>query len=426
MWTFLAVAFFLIAFFLWAQKRVTQNIIEEILIALEKGHNLILEKSLFLSSSFSLSRFQKILDENRSKITSLETERSQRINEFNETLGGILDGAILLDLRHTVTFANDSADLFFAEGQSLVGRRLESVLDSAHVLEMIDRVKNHEKSEKSEFSLHRKGSHDDFEITATVITDLQQNNEKHILLLFHDVTQIKRAERMRKDFVANASHELRTPITIIRGFCENLMEEEEINPEQNTLFLQKIHQNTLRLQALIDDLLNLSELEGSENAISPTNNKLSEIILGVEMYLTDKTFVDTDKLTFDLCTEDEAFPFDAVKVAAAVSNLIENAFKYAGDFTQIKVKTSIYEDQGSDWITCSVQDDGVGIPAKDLTRIFERFYVVDKGRSREKGGTGLGLSIVKNIAESHGGHVSATSTLGLGSTFSFTLPINKP
>ena len=422
MWTILAIAFGFISFFLWVQKRVTQNIIGEILLALEKGHNLILEQSPLLSSSFSLSRFQKILDENRNKISSLESEKTQRINEFNETLGGILDGALLLDFRHTVTFANETANQLLAGGQSLLGRRLESVLDSAQVLEMIDRVKTHGKSEKADFNLIIESSKYDFVITATVISDLQENNEKLILLLLHDVTKIKGAERMRKDFVANASHELRTPITIIRGFCENLLEEDDIKPEQNKLFLEKIHKNTLRLQALIDDLLNLSELEGSANAISQTNNKLSEVILGVEMYLSDKAFVDTDKLIFDLCTEEEPFPFDAVKVAAAISNLIENAFKYAGDFSLIQVSTSLHEEAGNDWITCSVKDDGGGIPAKDLPRIFERFYVVDKGRSREKGGTGLGLSIVKNIAESHGGKVSASSELGKGSTFSFTLP----
>ena len=133
----------------------------------------------------------------------------------------------------------------------------------------------------------------------------------------------------------------------------------------------------------------------------------------------------TDKLIFNLCTEEEPFPFDAVKVAAAISNLIENAFKYAGDFSLIQVSTSLHEEGVNHWITCSVNDDGGGIPAKDLPRIFERFYVVDKGRSREKGGTGLGLSIVKNIAESHGGKVSASSELGKGSTFSFTLPRKK-
>ena len=220
--------------------------------------------------------------------------------------------------------------------------------------------------------------------------------------------------------MANASHELRTPVTMIKGFSETLIEEPEISHNQSRSFISKIHKNALRLKALVDDLLSISELEGSEQAINPTNNKLSDVIRGIDLYLQDKPYVDSEKLVFSLEEEREAFPFDAIKIAMAIGNLIDNAFKYAGNFSAVKISTQLSDDRN--FITCSVYDDGNGIPANDLDRIFERFYVVDKGRSREKGGTGLGLSIVKRIIEAHGGNVRVKSKLGEGTIFSFELP----
>jgi signal transduction histidine kinase len=174
------------------------------------------------------------------------------------------------------------------------------------------------------------------------------------------------------------------------------------------------------LQALVDDLLSLSELEGSEQPIHRTNNKLCEVIRGIDLYLQDKPYVDAGKLKFSFAEEKDGFPFDAIKVAMAIGNLIDNAFKYAGNFSEVWVSTTLSEDGEN--ITCSVTDDGIGIPEKDLKCIFERFCVVDKGRSREKGGTGLGLSIVKHVTEAHGGRVHASSEPGKGTTFSLQLP----
>ena len=155
------------------------------------------------------------------------------------------------------------------------------------------------------------------------------------------------------------------------------------------------------------------------DAFQPTNNKLCEVIRGIDLYIQEKPYVDASKLKFSFAEEKDTFPFDAIKMAIAIGNLIDNAFKYAGSFTIVEVSTALSKDNKT--IICSVRDDGNGIPPKDLERIFERFYVVDKGRSREKGGTGLGLSIVKHIAEGHGGRVFAQSKLGKGTTFSIEL-----
>ena len=387
---------------------------------MEDGHSLIIEDTKLLPKELSLTDFQKILEDNKSQIHALKNQHDQRANEFNETLGGMLDGVMLLDLGHIITFSNQTANYYFSGGKTLIGRRLEAFIDSSQLLEMIDKIKIGEKHERSEFQFFDVRNTYYFEATGILILNSVTNKSDTILLLLRDLTEIKKTEKMRKDFVANASHELRTPITMIKGFSETLLEEPDMLSKSGRNFMQKIHKNALRLQTLVEDLLSLSELEADEISLNKTSNKLSEIIHGVHHYLQDKPYIDSEKLFFELEDELEPFPFDAVKMAIAISNLIDNAFKYGNDFSKVTVKSEIIKD--GNWISCSVIDDGCGIKQKDLNQIFERFYVVDKGRSREKGGTGLGLSIVKHIADSHGGHIRAESSPNERTEFTIEIP----
>jgi len=410
----------ILAFYLWLQYRYSKQILLEIIDSIKSGSSLILERPPLLNKAFPITLCQNVLDQNVKRITQLEEERTHRSHNFNEILGGMLDGALILNQDHIVTFANVTANENFARGHSMIGRRLEAFIESIDVLETLDRLKSGESSEKTEFALQVNGSSKVFEVTTGMLSAIRPDDNDVFLLLFRDVTEIKRAELMRKDFVANASHELRTPTTMIRGFAETLVEDSSLPKAQRIAFLEKIAKNSIRLQALVDDLLSLSELEGSEAPVNPTNNKLSDVIRSIHLYLDEKPYVNTDKLRLSLAEEKESFPFDAIKLSLAIGNLVDNAFKYAGDFTEILVSTEISND--GNFISCTVSDDGNGIPTDDLDRIFERFYVVDKGRSREKGGTGLGLSIVKHIVEAHDGQVEARSKLGQGSTFRFTIP----
>jgi len=410
----------ILACYLWLQYRHSKQILLEIIDSIKSGSSLILERPPLLNKAFPITLCQNVLDQNVKRITQLEEERTHRSHNFNEILGGMLDGALILNQDHIVTFANVTANENFARGHSMIGRRLEAFIESIDVLETLDRLKSGESSEKTEFALQVNGSSKVFEVTTGMLSAIRPDDNDVFLLLFRDVTEIKRAELMRKDFVANASHELRTPTTMIRGFAETLVEDSSLPKAQRIAFLEKIAKNSIRLQALVDDLLSLSELEGSEAPVNPTNNKLSDVIRSIHLYLDEKPYVNTDKLRLSLAEEKESFPFDAIKLSLAIGNLVDNAFKYAGDFTEILVSTEISND--GNFISCTVSDDGNGIPTDDLDRIFERFYVVDKGRSREKGGTGLGLSIVKHIVEAHDGQVEARSKLGQGSTFRFTIP----
>jgi signal transduction histidine kinase len=410
----------ILACYFCLQYRHSKQILLEIIDSIKSGSSLIIERPPLLNKAFPITLCQRALDQNAKRISQLEEERTHRSHNFNEILGGMLDGALILDQDHVVTFANVTANKNFARGHSMIGRRLEAFVESIDVLETLDRLKSGERPEKAEFAFQVNGSSKVFEVTTGMLSAIRPDDNDVFLLLFRDVTEIKRAELMRKDFVANASHELRTPTTMIRGFAETLVDDSSLPEAQQMSFLMKIVRNSIRLQALVDDLLSLSELEGSDAPVNPTSNKLCDLIRSIHLYLDEKPYVNTDKLRFSLAEEKESFPFDAIKLPLAIGNLVDNAFKYAGDFTEILVSTEISND--GNFISCTVSDDGNGIPTEDLDRIFERFYVVDKGRSREKGGTGLGLSIVKHIVEAHDGQVEARSKLGQGSTFRFTIP----
>jgi len=412
--------FGLLAAYFWLQKRHSRTLLNNVIESIKSGRNSILEKSPFLSSDLPINDMQLVLDENFEKISKLQAERKNRIHAFNEILGGMVNGALILDANHRITFSNTSCNKIFGRGSEIKGRRLEAVIESIEVLEALAKISRGEQPNLIEFKFKLNGTISIFEMSAALLSKISVSEKEVYLLLFRDITEIRQAEIMRKDFVANASHELRTPITMIKGFSETLLEPSKLNEKYRRDFINKIFKNSIRLQTLVDDLLSLSELEGSQQPISPTTNKLCDILKGIDIYLQDKPHIDTNKIKFDIVEEEEGFLFDAIKVALAIGNLIDNAFKYAGDCKKVLISTK-FEDQGK-VITCSVRDDGNGIPEPDLKRIFERFYVVDKGRSREKGGTGLGLSIVKHIAEAHGGYVSAESELGKGSVFNFSLP----
>jgi two-component system phosphate regulon sensor histidine kinase PhoR len=240
-----------------------------------------------------------------------------------------------------------------------------------------------------------------------------------IVAVFHDISDLKRAENMRRDFVANVSHELRTPVTIIKGYAETLLDGTlESDPVRATRFVEIIASHSERLTNLINDILTLSSLETKEAILELNPLDVSGTISKACMLLQEG--VVQKNITILNESTSAALPrvmADQGRLEQVVVNLLENAIKYTPDGGSVRLFT---EDAG-DLIRVSVADTGIGIPFKDLPRIFERFYRVDEARTREQGGTGLGLAIVKHIVQLHGGNVSVTSDPGQGSVFSFTL-----
>jgi two-component system phosphate regulon sensor histidine kinase PhoR len=238
------------------------------------------------------------------------------------------------------------------------------------------------------------------------------------LVLVHDVTRLKVLERARQEFVANVSHELRTPLSLIKGYVETLLDGAKDNPEVASKFLQTIDRNAERLRLLIDDLLTISELESGRIKLEWQDVNLRQ---AVEKVLSDlKARADAKSVTLINQVPDLPVRADTRRLEQVLCNLLDNAIKYGHAQGCITVGARPIDNGLAE--VC-VKDTGPGIPPAALERVFERFYRVDKARSREQGGTGLGLSIVKHIVQSHGGRAWATSELGCGASFFFTLPV---
>jgi two-component system phosphate regulon sensor histidine kinase PhoR len=238
------------------------------------------------------------------------------------------------------------------------------------------------------------------------------------VMVFHDLTDIRRTEKMRKDFVANVSHEFKTPLTSIRGYAETLLNSEPADPAVRREFLEAIERNSALLQSLVEDLLVLSSLERE----LPAHKEPLDIRELIEQQVRSKQPLLAEKnVEAKLDCPAIEIKADRSRLTRALSNLIDNAVYYNRPGGEIRIVVS----QTAGGIRIDIQDTGVGIPQEDLVRIFERFYRVEKSRTREYGGTGLGLAIVKHAIESQGGSIAVTSRLGVGSTFTILLSLGQ-
>lgn len=250
------------------------------------------------------------------------------------------------------------------------------------------------------------------------VSPLQETTDGAAILVLQDVTEIQRIDRMRADFVANASHELKTPITAIRGFAETLLEGGDIEPKLMRRFMRKIHSQSMRLSDLVSDLLALSRLESNDEAYS---TEVDLMATTWKVCTNLQAVAQSQNISLKLHTKtDQSLLLlgDDKSLNQLVTNLVDNAIKYTPENGQVNV----YLEEDDNDILFRVQDTGVGIAPEDQERIFERFYRVDKARSREVGGTGLGLAIVKHIVQSHQGKIKVTSELSQGTCFEVRLP----
>lgn len=250
------------------------------------------------------------------------------------------------------------------------------------------------------------------------IAPLKNNQQiEGYVYLFHDVTEQHKLDMMRKEFVANVSHELRTPLATIKSYAETLLYS-DVDTEYSKKFLKIIESEADRMTRLVKDLLLLSRMDSEENSLNLEPKNFNEIISDIINRLSIEAYKKNQKIVIDLKESDKEVYIDRDKMEQVVVNIINNAIKYTPENGVIKIMTD-YDEMG---VVFTVEDNGIGIPKEDLPRIFERFYRVDKARSRELGGTGLGLSIVKQIVKLHKGEVSIESEVGKGTTVRVRLP----
>ncbi len=355
------------------------------------------------------------------QVAGLETAREGQLAQLQTTLGNLREGVLLVDRDNYILMANPALRRIFAYEQDVIGRRVEVVLHSADLLALLDSIRSSGESAQREIGFREQGKAVWVEATGALVSDAGAETAPWCLFVLHDITRLKELELVRKEFVANVSHELKTPIAMVRGYAETLGEDDgSMKPEERARFVGTIQRHAERLSALVDDLLTLSRLESGGLVLEPRWQKPAPVLrAALEEFRS--VFAQAGQ-TVALAAEGEGIEvrLDPLRIGQVLTNLLQNAHKYAPRGARVEVGARACE--GQPWAEFWVADDGPGIPATDLPRIFERFYRVEKGRSRDKGGTGLGLSIVKHLVLLHGGTVSAESRLGQGTTIKFRLP----
>ncbi|HHK42557.1 MAG TPA: PAS domain-containing protein [Planctomycetaceae bacterium] len=347
---------------------------------------------------------------------------SQRQGELDAILASMVEGVVAVDNDGRVFTMNRAAsEMLAVDSSQAQGRPLLEVVRHPGLLQLVESVLTERCSQESELTLHG-----DRELTVRAQAAALAAPDATILgavVVLEDITRLKRLEEVRREFVANVSHEIKTPMTSIQGYLETLVEGDVHDPEDVRRFLKIAVKQSRRLGAIVDDLLALAHLEEQEESQSvrlsphPLRPVLEDAIEWARSLAGQRGIT----LKLD-CSDDLVAPINAPLLEQALTNLLDNACKYSESDTQVRVVAKRY---GAEvWI--DVIDQGCGIESRHLPRLFERFYRVDRSRSRKLGGTGLGLAIVKHIARVHGGEVTVSSTPGEGSRFTLKLPAEFP
>jgi two-component system phosphate regulon sensor histidine kinase PhoR len=350
-------------------------------------------------------------------INALNNERSLR----TLILANMTHGVIAIDPDHTVLDMNESARcLLGLKHVAAAGTLISDVLREPVLLSLIDDSEHSEGPVERELTVaNGAGGDRRLNMRATALNDAD-GQRVGTLLVLSDVTLLRHLETVRQDFVANVSHELRTPVTSVKGFAEALLDGALDDPEKAERFVQIIMRQSNHLESIISDLLELSRLdERAGQSLDQQETPLSEIVQhAVELR---QTLADERGVTLAVtCGAELTVRVHAGLIEQALVNLIDNAIKYGvnGGVNRVEIDAA----QEGPTVRITVRDHGQGIEPQHIGRLFERFYRVDKGRSREQGGTGLGLAIVKHIAQLHGGTVTVTSEPGKGTVFTLRLP----
>jgi len=358
-------------------------------------------------------RFNQVAPELESRIERLEEERHQ----LQAVLSGMAEGVVAVDSRRRLVFANPAAERLFGLGPDANGRLVAELIRVPPVQDAVAATLAGGEPYRGEVVVPGRGLAAANPALALAVqgTPLPGSPPSGAVLVFHDVTELRRLERMRQDFVANASHELKTPLASIKAYTETLLDWALHDDEVNGRFLGLIDEQVDRLNALIHDMLSLSKLESGQEPYRHEPTALAPVVRRCVEGQRDRAEAKglALGLAIDRLEDDVLVRADAEALRQILDNLIDNAIKYTAAGGSVEVGARLDGDE----VVLSVADTGVGIPRDDLPRIFERFYRVDKARSREIGGTGLGLSIVKHLVQSLGGQVQVESRSGLGSTF---------
>jgi two-component system phosphate regulon sensor histidine kinase PhoR len=339
-------------------------------------------------------------------------------NQLRAILSSMVEGVIAVDRGDRIVHLNEAAaNMLHLGGSPVIGTRIWDGIRNPQIIQPLQEVLSDGIPRSAEVLIAGRANDQVLELAAAPLRD-GNGNLAGALTVLHDVTELRRLQGIRKDFVANVSHELKTPVTAIGGLVETLIEDPQMDQVQRQHFLERLHAQNDRMIALVRDLLTLSRIETESYGLELDRVDLRAVVQDSLRTLAPQAAQHDLHLATHLPeaplyvrTNDDAF-------RQIVDNLIDNAIKYTPGGGSIGVSLA----QHDGWAECSIADTGVGIAEEEQERVFERFYRVDKARSREVGGTGLGLSIVKHLARAIGGDVSLRSRPGAGSTFTVRVP----
>jgi PAS domain S-box-containing protein len=410
------------AFLLWRLKRIRRGI-ADLIEASRVGRPVLLAERDHLIRGYQLDALTRAFNQLIADKDVMTTSGREYVDQIQTTLGNLREAVVMVDVETVIRLANPAFKELTADAESAIGKRLDLLIEGPAFQELLQKVHSTGEGSRQEMKVDIGGRRRWVEVSAAPLIDPEKQAVNYMLFVIHDITRQKGLEKMRTEFVANVSHELRTLVTIIKGFAETLIEDEAVlTPEEKGRFLRKIRSNSERLHNLLQDLLLLSRLESTEMILQPEAISLTaffeEFRESWESQLEEKGW----KLHFHLAKDHDTIEADKLRLTQVFSNLFDNAIRHARGMTWLKVRT-LPEAEG---IRILFEDNGIGIPEKELTRVFQRFYRVDKSRSRESGGTGLGLSIVKHIIVQHGGTIQADSGPDKGTVIEIYLPRQIP
>jgi two-component system phosphate regulon sensor histidine kinase PhoR len=344
-----------------------------------------------------------------------EIETSSR---FSAVLDNMVEGVVVTDLKGKILLVNRAFSRFFRTDGPVRGESFGLLSRKAGINDLIESVLVQRKSVQKEIVFSDVSPPRTWSLLGTTAHGAGTPEKVYGVFLLYDLTEIRHLERVRRDFVANVSHEIRTPLTSIRGFAEALLDGAMNDPESSREFLGIILNHAERLGAIVTDLLHLSQMESGKEVPSFKSVFLEEQldrIRSIYQPIADKKEI---RFTVDVTPPGLVYETDEGKMDLVLGNLVDNALKYTRQGGEVRVSAR-EEDQS---VVIDVRDTGIGIPRTDVDRVFERFYRVDRARSREAGGTGLGLAIVKHVVEILRGSVRVVSQPGEGSTFTVRVP----
>ena len=352
-------------------------------------------------------------------------QRQQKEEDFNLNvlLANMVEGVVVVDQKHVVRLVNKELLALFDLKETPVGRTLLEAMREARVKMIVREAIQRGEPQQEEVVLESMtpalpSRH--FDISVMPIRN-PENDVQGAVAVFHDITRIKQLEVMRQEFVSNVSHELRTPLAIFRGYLETLADSPNLPREEAQRIYETLQRHSDRLHALVEDLLVLTRLEARQVRTEFSTIRADAFFRQLARDWEMRTKSSDAELILKLDPDLPTFDGDALRLEQVMFNLLENAVAYSNPPKRVVISAALAGGE----IEIRVADNGIGIPPGDLPNIFERFYRVDKARSRSSGGTGLGLAIVKSIVQTHSGTVEAQSDFGKGTTVVIRLPLRQ-